>query len=145
MTTDAASASRLAPASSRTRTVLLAGAGVVVAVAANLVVASAALAAGADPRFSPLTWPLVTGFTAAGVIAALVGWRVVVGRVRASRRLLAWLVPALLVLSFVPDLLVPFTGIPPYSTAIGIVALLLMHTVAVAVAVPVAQHIAPAR
>jgi hypothetical protein len=128
-----------------TRAAVLLAAGALVALAANAVIAMVALAAGASSAFSPLLVFVYGPFTVVGLLAAYAGWRIVRGRARSPRRVLRVLVPVLAVLSFVPDTVLAFTGFIPGTTLTGVVALMLMHLVVVAIAVPVSARLAPVR
>jgi hypothetical protein len=55
------------------------------------------------------------------------------------------LVPVLAVMSFVPDTVLAITGFIPGTTLTGVVALMLMHLVVVAIAVPLCARLAPVR
>jgi len=130
------------PVARRRTAVLTLVAAAAVAVAACAAIALAAVAAGAT-AFPPLM-PYVFGpFAIAGLLAAYAGWRIVRGRVARPRAVLRVLVPALLVLSFIPDVILLLTGFIPGTTATGAVGLMLMHLTVAAVAVPVAQRLAP--
>ena len=133
----------LAP--SRTRAAVLLAAGAIVALAANAVIAMAALAAGASSAFSPLLVFVYGPFTVVGLLAAFAGWRIVRRRARNPRAVLRVLVPVLAVLSFVPDTILAITGFIPATTLTGVVALMLMHLVVVAIAVPLSARLAPVR
>lgn len=125
----------------RTATLLLAAAAV--AGVANAVIAVAALAAGASASYSPLMPPVYLAFTVFGVLAGYLGWRIV-RRVSAHpARVLKVLVPAVLVLSWVPDVILAVVQFIPGTTLTGALALALMHAVVVAVSVPVYARIAP--
>jgi hypothetical protein len=143
------SSASLAPSSAssrpRLRTVLLLLAGIVVAGAANAIVAATALAAGASSAFPPLMPAVFLAFTTVGLIAGYVGWRIVRRITPNSRRVLTWLVPIALVLSWTPDIVLMATGFIPGTTITGAVALMLMHPIVVAVGVPLYQRLAPAR
>jgi hypothetical protein len=133
----------LAP--SRTRAAFLLTAGAIVALAANAVIAMAAIAAGADSGFSPLLVFVYGPFTVIGLLAAYAGWRIVRRRARNPRTVLRVLVPVLAVLSFIPDTVLAITGFIPDTTFTGVVALMLMHLVVVAIAVPLSGRLAPVR
>jgi hypothetical protein len=79
------------------------------------------------------------------VLLAHLGWRIVRGRVAHPATVLQVLVPVLLLLSWIPDVVLLATGFIPGATVTGGIALMLMHPVAVAVAVGVSQRIAPVR
>src|ERR1700712_3560730 len=106
----------------RARVALLLLAGIVVASAANAIVVAAALAVDAHAAFPPLMPAVFLSFTAIGLIAGYVGWRVARRLLAPSRRLLTWLVPVALVLSWVPDLVLMATGFIPGASITGGVA-----------------------
>ncbi len=120
-----------------------------VAVAASAILTSlialAARAAGAGDAFPPLQPQAYLTFAVAGTLLALGGWALVVRLVARSARLLRVLVPALVVLSFVPDAVLLATGFISGTTPGGVLALALMHPVVAGVAVIAGQRIAPAR
>lgn len=120
----------------RLRTAAILVAAVIVTIAVNAVIAAVAIAAGAPSTYGPLTFPAFALFTTLGIAAGWAGWVLVHRRARDPRRTLRVLVPVLTLLSFVPDvLLLAFRFIPGTTTA-GVIALMLMHLVVVAVAVP---------
>lgn len=121
---------------SRTRTALTLAAAVVIAIAANAVVAAVAVATGASASYGPLTPPAYGLFTALGVVAGWIGWSVVQRKARDPRRTLSILVPAVALVSFVPDVLLLAWGFIPGTTTGAVVALMVMHLVVVAAAVP---------
>lgn len=121
---------------SRTRTALTLAVAVVVAIAVNAVVAAVAVATGASASYGPLTFPAYGLFTALGVVAGWIGWSVVQRKARDPRRTLSILVPTVAVASFVPDVLLLAWGFVPGTTAGAVIALMVMHLVVVAVAVP---------
>ena len=143
MTTAAKLAPRTASPGRTTALVLVVAA--LVAVAANSIVSAAALAAGADPSFLPLSLPLYGVFTVLGLAAAYAGWRLIRARVAHPARVLSVLVPVLAVLSFVPDTMLAIFAFIPGTTVTGVVGLALMHLVVLAVAIPVCLRLAPVR
>ena len=99
-----------------------------VAVAASVVngaIAQIALALGADSSFMPLQPAAYVSLTVVGVLLALAGWTLVRRYSSRPARLLGVLVPAVLLVSFVPDL----TTAPqmPGASTLGVIALVLMH------------------
>lgn len=117
---------------------------VVVAVAANTLVAMVAGELGAGSGFAPLTLPVYGGFTAVGVVAGWLGWRFVQRRAERPRRVLTALVPLVTVLSMAPDLLLIALRFIPGTTQTGVFALMTMHVVVVLCAVPgyaIASHL----
>ena len=118
------------------RTALILLGAVVGAVVVNFVVATIAVGAGASSSFGPLQPPVYGAFTALGIIGGWLGWRAVQRRSDRPRAVLQVLVPAVTVVSFVPDLaLLALQFIPDTSTA-GVLALMVMHLVVVAFGVP---------
>lgn len=112
---------------------------------ATTLIALVARAVGAGDAFPPLQPAVYLTFAAAGTLAALGGWALVVRLVPRSARVLRVLVPVLVVLSLVPDVVLLITGFIPGTTPGGVVALMLMHPVVAASAVVAGQRIAPAR
>jgi hypothetical protein len=135
MVTTTARGGRLA-SESRSRTALILAAAVVVAVAANAVVATIAVAVGAPATYGPLTFPAYGLFTVLGIVAGWIGWSLVRRRARDPRRTLTMLVPIVTVASFIPDILLLALRFIPGTTGSAVVALMVMHLVVVAVAVP---------
>ncbi|KNY04017.1 DUF6069 family protein [Microbacterium sp. GCS4] len=121
---------------SRTRTILTLVTAAVIAVAANTVVAAVAVATGAPATYGPLTFPAYGLFTVIGVALGWFGWSLVQRKARDPRRTLTILVPAVTVASFLPDVLLLVLGFIPGTTTGAVIALMVMHLVVVAVAVP---------
>jgi hypothetical protein len=109
---------------------------VLVAVAVNAAVAAVAVAAGASADYGPLTFPAYTLFTVLGIAAGWVGWSLVHRHARSPRRALTVLVPVVALVSLVPDVLLLAFRFIPDTTTPAVVALMLMHIVVIAVAVP---------
>src|SRR3954469_24546434 len=102
-----------APARPRPRGAVIAAglvAAAVVAVALNALVALIARAAGASDDFTPLQFPTYTAFTVVGVLVGAAGWALLRSRARRPRSVLRILVPAVVVVSLVPDVLVGVSG-----------------------------------
>jgi len=128
-------------ANGRLRGVLLSTlVGGVIASIANAIVAFAGLAAGADPALPGLTPGAYITFTIVGILIGAIGWALI-GRARAAKRILAVLVPVVLVLSLIPDVAIAASGTTAAMTA-GI-TLGIMHLVTVAVAIPVYRVFLP--
>jgi hypothetical protein len=125
-----------APRASFAVRALLLAAAVALAVTLNAVVAALAVAAGAPADYPPLTLPALTTFTALGVIAGWIGWVLIHRMARNPRVVLRVLVPAVVVLSLVPNVVLLATGFIPGTTVVGVVALMVMHVLVAAVAVP---------
>lgn len=120
----------------RTRIAVILVTAVATAIAANAAVAMVAVATGASATYGPLTFPVFALFTALGVAAGWIGWSLVRRRARDPRRTLSVLVPALTVASFIPDILLLVLRFIPGTTTGAVIALMVMHLVVVAVAVP---------
>lgn len=125
------------------RTAVLLAAAVLVAGAANSVIAVSAIAAGASSTYAPLTLPVYLAFTVVGVLAGYAGWRIIRSRAAQPAHVLRVVVPVALVLSWVPDVILAITQFIPGTNLTGALALGLMHAVVVAVAVPVYARVAP--
>ena len=125
------------------RTVLLIAAGIAVAGAATSAVALTVTALGAADDFAPLRPALYLPFVAIGVIAAVIGWRLIRSRAANPVAVLRVLVPVVLLASFIPDAILIVTRFIPGTTLVGGLSLSAMHIIVAAVAVPLAQRIAP--
>lgn len=116
---------------------LIAGA---IASALNAVVALVSLAAGADPAVQGLTPGAYITFTVVGVLVGAIGWTLI-SRARSARRILAVLVPVVLLVSLIPDAALALAG--GSAALIAGIGLGVMHVVTVAVAVPVYRKLLP--
>jgi hypothetical protein len=125
------------------KVVLGVAAAIVVASIGNAVVSSVAQALGADPNavegLKPQGYVVLT---AVGVIIAAFAWASIRKRAKDPARTLGKLVPIVVVLSFLAD--VPVFFLPGASVA-GVVALMVMHVVVAAVAVPIFRRVLPAQ
>ncbi|MGZ0153467.1 DUF6069 family protein [Kribbella sp. WER1] len=119
----------------RRRYVTLVGAAVLAA-ALNYLVARIAITLGANPAFAPLTAPVFVPLTLLGVGAGYLGWTTIRRRSPSTVKLV---VPLVLLLSLLPDLLLLATKFIPNTTTTAVAALMLMHGVVTAVAVPAYQ------
>ncbi|GAA1921925.1 hypothetical protein GCM10009775_12970 [Microbacterium aoyamense] len=108
---------------------------VAVAVALNALVAAIATAAGAPASWAPLTLPVFGAFTVVPLVIGWFAWRFVAQRVRNPRRTMPMLALAVLVLSFIPDIVLLATGFIPGTTTAGVIALMTMHVVVIGTAV----------
>jgi hypothetical protein len=113
-------------------------AAIVVASVVDTVIALLALAAGTPDDFEPLKAPSYIFLTAVGVVAGAVGWAVVRKVSKDPQALVRWLVPTLVVVSFVPDFLLFDDG-----GMRGVGALLLMHVAVAATAVFAYRKVMP--
>lgn len=128
---------------SETRATLTAiGVAAVAGIVACLIIAIIARAAGVPGSFSPLS--SFPALVIIGVVAGALGWNVVRHRSADPRRLLTRLVPAVLALSFIPDVVVGVTKALPHTTWGGVAALMLMHLAVAGAAIPSYRRFLPA-
>lgn len=127
MTTDSAAA----PTAHRGAARIAGGlaAAMIIAFALDAADAAIAHAAGASAQFSPLKPPVYAALTIIGILAGAAGWSRVRARADRPRRLLRTLVPAVLVVSFVPDLIVGVIGKLPGTSWGAVGALMVMHLI----------------
>ncbi|WP_211294327.1 DUF6069 family protein [Lentzea kentuckyensis] len=126
---------------SKTKVILGVLAAIVLASAANTAVSFAAQALGAAPEvIQGLTPQAYVFLTAVGVIVAAVAWALIRSKAARPNAVLRKLVPIVVAVSLLPDLLL--FGIPGASP-VGVVALMLMHVVVAAVAVPIFRTVLP--
>ncbi|TDV48645.1 DUF6069 family protein [Actinophytocola oryzae] len=106
----------------------------------NLGIATLARALVSVPRFVPLTPIAFVPYTVFGTAAGAIGWAVIRRGVDRPARLLRWLVPVVVLLSFVPPLVL---SVVADVGAVPIVALMAMHLVVGTVAVSVYRRVLP--
>ncbi|MER7792902.1 DUF6069 family protein [Streptomyces sp. NPDC097640] len=107
------------------------------AVNALLAIAARAIADRTDD-FGPLNPGSYIFLTAVGIVLGSVGWAAVCKVSKRPEHLLRRLVPAVVVVSFVPDFFLFDDG-----GAVGVTALLLMHVAVAVIAVPVYRRVMP--
>lgn len=107
-------------------------------VTANAVIALLARAAGVPDTFQPLYPPSYTFLTVLGVLVGTIGWAVTRAASKNPRKLLGWLVPVVVLASWIPDLFLLEQG-----GATGVLAAILMHVAPAAIAVPVYRRLLP--
>ncbi|WP_430379356.1 DUF6069 family protein [Streptomyces sp. B1-3] len=115
----------------------------VVAVALNAVVAAIAHAAGASHDFKPLQLSAYAPLTVIGVLAGAAGWAIVRARSARPSPLLKVLVVVVVILSLIPDIMVGVSDSRPGTSWGAVVALMVMHVVVAAVAVPAYHPLLP--
>ncbi|GGU67397.1 DUF6069 family protein [Lentzea flava] len=126
---------------SRTKVVLGVLAAIVLASAANTAVSAAAQALGASSAVvQGLTPQAYVFLTAVGVVVAAVAWTLIRRKAARPNAVLRKLVPIVVAVSLLAD--VPLFAIPGASP-IGVVALMLMHVMVSAVAVPIFRTVLP--
>lgn len=115
----------------------------VVAVAVNALIAVIAHAFGASDDFAPLQFGAYAFLTVVGTLIAAAGWAAIRRWTRRPSAVLRWVVPAVLVVSFVPDLALLGNDAQPGTSVLAVVALIVMHVNVAAVAVPVFRAVLP--
>lgn len=114
---------------------------IVLASAVNTAVSFAAQGLGASPEVIQGLAPQAYVFlTTVGVVLAAAAWALIRRKAARPNAVLRKLVPIVVAVSLLPDL--PLFGIPGASP-IGVVALMLMHVVVAAVAVPIFRKVLP--
>lgn len=103
------------------------GAGAAVGVAASVTLATIAHAAGVSTAFRPLQFASYTALVVIAAISGAIGWRIVRTRSSRPRQTLARLVPAVVLVSMTPDILVGLTKVMPHATWAGVATLMIMH------------------
>jgi hypothetical protein len=116
---------------------------VAVAIAANAVVAAIAHAAGASDDFQPLQLSAYAPLTLVGVLAAAAAWAAIRARSARPGRLLRTLAPAILIVSLIPDIIVGISDSRPGTSWGAVSALMVMHVVVAAVAIPAYRRLLP--
>ncbi|WP_207311934.1 DUF6069 family protein [Lentzea alba] len=114
---------------------------IVLASAVNTAVSFAAQELGASAEVIQGLAPQAYVFlTAIGVVVAAVAWALIRRRAARPNAVLRKVVPIVVAVSLVPDLLL--FGMPGASP-VGVIALMLMHVVVAAVAVPIFRKVLP--
>lgn len=131
------------PRTSTGQVVLGVVAAIVLASIGNAAVSFVAQALGADPQavegLKPQGYVVLT---AVGVVIAAFAWASIRKRAKDPARTLGKLVPIVVVLSLFADVPVFFL---PGASIVGVVALMVMHVVVAAVAVPIFRRVLPVR
>jgi hypothetical protein len=111
----------------------------------NTLIAVAARALGTPDEFQQLTLPVYGMLTVIGAVIAAIAWRLIVNRSRNAAGVLRVVVPAVLLVSLIPDVLLLTSKSQPGTTTGGVVALILMHFGVAVVAVPAFRRLMPTR
>ncbi|MEU4652755.1 DUF6069 family protein [Streptomyces sp. NPDC023723] len=114
----------------------------VVAVALNAAVAAIAHAAGASDDFEQLHLSDYAFLTVVGVLAGAGGWALVRARAAHPARVLRTWIPVILLITFIPDILLGTSDQPGTSWG-AVIALMVMHLVVAAVAIPAFRVLLP--
>jgi hypothetical protein len=84
---------------------------------------------GVSGKFTPVQPAAYIALTIIGLVAGALGWYTITQVSAQPGRILRWLVPAAIVLSFIPDIAVGISKTLPYTTWAGVAALMVMHVV----------------
>ena len=110
-------------------------AAVVVALAADAIIAAVAHGAGVSHGFAPLNFSSFVGLTAVGLLVAASAWSLVRARSSRAGRTMKRLVPVVVAVSLVPDVALGVSKFLADTTWGGVAALILMHVAVAAVGV----------
>ena len=112
----------------------------------NVLIAVVAKAVADIPsEFEQLTLSVYGPLTVLGALVAAVVWHLVVARSRNAAGVLRVLVPAFLLASLVPDVMLLVGDSQPGTTTAGVVALMLMHAGVAVATVPALRRLTPPR
>jgi hypothetical protein len=118
---------------------------ILAAVVANIIVQQIAVALlQPDPAFLPLSFAVPIVFTVVGVLGAVIAYALIGRFAKRPLPLFRRVALITLVVSFVPDILMLVTGFNPGTTAANVMALIVMHVVAWAIAVGMLTRLASA-
>ncbi|NUU06253.1 DUF6069 family protein [Leifsonia sp. C5G2] len=101
---------------------------------ANAAVALGAVSVGAPANGMPLQPVAYVTLTVIASVAGAFGWRTIEVRAQRPERVFRWLVPATLLLSLVPDVILGTSGAWEWSVVLAAIA---MHVATIAIAVAV--------
>jgi hypothetical protein len=99
----------------------------VAGVLASTVIAAIAHGAGVSHAFLPLHFATFTFLIVFAALGGAIGWQLVRNRATHPSRVLARLVPVVLLLSFIPDVLIGISKAETATTWGGVFALMAMH------------------
>ena len=118
-------------------------AAVVVGALGTTVIAAIAHGAGVSHSFSPLHPGSYIALIVLGVLGGAAAWQLVRVKARQPSRVLRSLVPAVVILSFIPDIVIGITG-SFHATWGGVIALMAAHVVVAMAAVTSFAALLPA-
>ena len=116
---------------------------VVVGALGTTAIAAIAHGAGVAHSFSPLHPGSYIALIVLGVLGGAVAWQLVRVKARQPSRVLRSLVPAVVILSFIPDIVIGITG-SFHATWGGVIALMAAHVVVAMAAVTSFAELLPA-
>ncbi len=99
------------------------------AVIGDTAVSLIARQAGVSSSFTPIQPAAYIALTTLGLIAGALGWYTITRLSTRPGQLLRRLVPAAIVLSFIPDIAVGVSKAVPHTTWAGVGALMVMHVI----------------
>ena len=100
---------------------------------------------GVSGKFTPVQPAAYIALTIIGLIAGALGWHTITRVSARPGRILRWLVPAVIVLSFIPDIAVGISKTLRYTTWAGVAALMVMHVVVAAAGVASYRRFLPSQ
>lgn len=112
---------------------------------ATSVIAFVAHAAGVSDDFDPIAPAAYLTLAVIGVSLASLSWFAIARRAANPRALLTRLVPAVVLISFIPDLLLGANQSEPGTSWGAVAALMLMHLAVAAITVPTLALLIPVR
>lgn len=115
----------------------------VTGIAADAVIALIAHHLGAPRDFKPLQIGSFVALSVLGVLAGAVGWALIRRRSEAPGRVLTRLVPAVIVVSLIPDLVLGAARFFAHTNWGGVAALMVMHLAVAACAVASYRFLLP--
>jgi Family of unknown function (DUF6069) len=112
---------------------------------ATSVIAFVAHAVGVSDDFDPIAPAAYLTLAVIGVSLASLSWFAIARRTANPRTILTRLVPAVLLISFIPDLLLGVDQSEPGTTWGAVASLMLMHLAVAAITVPILARVMPVR
>jgi hypothetical protein len=112
---------------------------------ATSVIAFVAHAAGVSDDFDPIAPSAFLTLAVIGVGFAALSWFAIARRTANPRTILTRLVPAVVLISFIPDLLLGVSQSEPGTTWGAVAWLMLMHLAVAAITVPTLARVIPVR
>jgi hypothetical protein len=112
---------------------------------ATSVIALVAHVAGVSDDFDPIAPSAYLTLAVIGVGLASLSWFAIARRTANPRTILTRLVPAVVLISFIPDLLLGVSQSEPGTTWGAVASLMLMHLAVAAITVPTLARVIPVR
>jgi hypothetical protein len=112
---------------------------------ATSVIAFVSHAAGVSDDFDPIAPAAYLTLVVIGVSLASLSWFAIARRTANPRTILTRLVPAVVLISFIPDILLGVNQSEPSTTWGAVASLMLMHLAVAAITVPTLARLIPVR